>query len=87
MFNFFKKRAVLVKYPDPMKVSDVQRIFREQGENDKIWQALDTILDNYLLDAVHDVSDPSNNSSKFAHAAGRVDAISAVKARIEECKK
>ena len=69
-----------------MKAEDVQRVFKDQGENDKIWQALDSILDNHLLDAVNDVSDPKNDVTKFAHAAGRVDAISAIKSRIEEYK-
>ena len=86
MFSFLRKKAVLVKYPDPMKAEDVQRVFKDQGENDKIWQALDSILDNHLLDAVNDVSDPKNDVTKFAHAAGRVDAISAIKSRIEEYK-
>lgn len=84
---FFRKRATIVKYPSPMSGDDVKRIFTEQGEGSKLWQALDSIFDNMLLDAVNDVSDPKNNVSKYAHAAGRVDAISALKARIEEYKK
>jgi hypothetical protein len=52
-----------------------------------LWQALDSVLDNMLLDAVNDVSDPKNDVTKFAHAAGRVDAISGIKSRIEEYKK
>jgi hypothetical protein len=84
---FFRKRATIVKYPSPMSGDDVKRIFAEQGEGSKLWQALDSILDNMLLDAVNDVSDPKNDVSKYAHAAGRVDAISGLKARIEEYKK
>lgn len=84
---FFRKRATIVKYPSPMSGDDVKRIFAEQGEGSKLWQALDSIFDNMLLDAVNDVSDPKNDVSKYAHAAGRVDAISALKARIEEYKK
>lgn len=84
---FFRKRAIIVKYPSPMSGDDVKKIFAEQGEGSKLWQALDSILDNMLLDAVNDVSDPKNDVSKYAHAAGRVDAISGLKARIEEYKK
>ena len=68
-------------------MKDVKKIFVEQGEGSKLWQALDSILDNMLLDAVNDVSDPKNDVTKYAHAAGRVDAISGLKSRIEEYKK
>jgi len=88
MFCFCKgKKATLVKYPNPMSSEDVKKVFLEQGEGSKLWQALDSILDNMLLDAVNDVSDPKNDVTKYAHAAGRVDAISALKSRIEEYKK
>ena len=70
-----------------MSAEDVQKVFLEQGEGSKLWQALDSILDNMLLDAVNDVSDPKNDVTKYAHAAGRVDAISALKSKIEEYKK
>tara|TARA_B100000886_G_scaffold303110_1_gene233572 strand:- start:15913 stop:16170 length:258 start_codon:yes stop_codon:yes gene_type:complete len=84
---FWQKKAKLVKYPDPMSGEDITRIFKEVGEGAKLWQALDAVLDNILLDAVNDVSDPKNNVTQFAHAAGRVDAISGLKARLEEYKK
>lgn len=84
---FFRKTAKLVKYPVPMKGEEVKKVFVEQGEGSRLWQALDSILDNMLLDAVNDVSDPKNDVTKFAHAAGRVDAISGIKAQIEEYKK
>ena len=87
MFCFCKKKATLVKYPEPMSAEDVQKVFLEQGEGSKLWQALDSILDNMLLDAVNDVSDPKNDVTKYAHAAGRVDAISGLKSKIEEYKK
>lgn len=83
---FRKKRATLVKYPSPMNADDVSRVFNEVGQDSKLWQALDSILDNMLLDAVNDVSDPKNDVTKFAHAAGRVDAISGIKSRLEEYK-
>jgi hypothetical protein len=88
MFCFCKKkRATIVKYPQAMNAEEVAKVFVEQGRDSKLWQALDTILDNMLLDAVNDVSDPENDVTKFAHAAGRVDAISGIKSRIEEYKK
>ena len=88
MFCFCKgKKATLVKYPNPMSAEDVKKVFLEQGKGSKLWQALDSVLDNMLLDAVNDVSDPKNDVTKYAHAAGRVDAISALKSRIEEYKK
>ena len=80
----FKRKATLVKYPNPLSAQDIKKIFLEQGEGSKIWQALDTVIDNMLLDAVNDVSDPQNDATKFAHSAGRVDAISNLKARLEE---
>lgn len=82
-----KKKATLVKYPYPLLPSDIKKIFLEQGDESKIWQALDTIIDNMLLDAVNDVSDPKNEATKFAHSAGRIDAISNLKARLEEYRK
>ena len=83
----FKRKVKLVKYPEPMKSEKIANIFRDVGEDSLIWQALDTIIDNHLLDAVNDVSDPQNDATKFAHGAGRVDAISVLKAKIEEFRK
>jgi hypothetical protein len=88
MICFLKcKKATLVKYPYPMSTQDIKKIFLEQGVESKIWQAFDTIIDNMLLDAVNDVSDPKNDATKFAHSAGRIDAISNLKARLEEYRK
>lgn len=76
----------MVKYPVPMSTEDVQRIFRDQGADDKIWQAIDTIIDNHLLDAVNDVSDPNQKPESVAHAAGRIDAIAQLKSKLEAYK-
>lgn len=76
--------ARLVKYPTPMDSNEIGKVFQAQGQNAKIWQALDAILDNHLLDAVNDVSDPKNDSQSLSHAAGRVDAISTFKNKMEE---
>lgn len=80
---FFKKKAVLVKYPNPMSGDDLKKVFSEYKDM-RIWQALDSVIDSLLLDAVNEVSDPKNDATKYAHAGGRVDAISNLKARLEE---
>ena len=84
---FSRPRAVIVKYPAPMKTEEVVDAFQSQGKDTLIWQAIDTVIDNHLLDAVNDVSDPQLNSTALAHTAGRVDAISTLKSKIEEYKK
>ena len=84
--KFFKRTVKIVKYPDPMSEKEVQNTFREQGADNKFWQALDTVIDSNLLDAVNDVSDPDLSPSKAAHAAGRIDAIGQLKAKIEQYK-
>ena len=85
---FFKKKvkAHLVKYPNPMTYEDMAKVLSEYGEGDKIWQALDTLMDNLLLDAVNEVSDHNNDAIKFAHAGGRIEALSTMKAKLEEAK-
>ena len=82
-----RPKAVLVKYPEPMTAKDIENTFADQGQDSKIWQALDTIMDNALLDAVNDVADPSHTVEKMSHAAGRVDALAMLKSQIEEFKK
>jgi hypothetical protein len=84
MINLFKRRATLVKYPEPMNGEDISRIFSEYGNDSKIWQAIDTLIDSHLLSAVNDVSDPKLDSHGRSHASGRVDAISTLKSKIEE---
>ena len=83
--NFLKpKTATLVKYPEPMNGDEIGKVFQAQGEDSKIWQALDALLDSHLLDAVNDVSDPKNDIHSLSHASGRVDAISTFKSKLEE---
>lgn len=85
VLNFFKpKRATLIKYPNAMGGDEIGKVFQAQGEESKIWQALDAIIDNHLLDAVNDVSDPKNDTHSLSHASGRVDAISTFKSKLEE---
>lgn len=85
--SLFYRQAKLVKYPEPMSLEKVKNIFQEQGDNANIWQALDTIIDALLLDAVNDCSDANNDACKLAHAGGRVDALSQLKSRIDESRK
>lgn len=86
MISLFKRTATLVKYPEPMKPEDVAKVFAEQGEGSRIWQALDSVIDQHLLSAVTDVSDPKLSSEERSHASGRVDAISTLKSKLEEFK-
>lgn len=86
IFNLFKKRAILKKYPDPMTAEEAMKVLAEQGQGSRIWQALDLIIDNELLDAVNAVADPKLQPHAMSHASGRIDAISTLKAKIEEGK-
>ena len=82
-----RPQAKLIKYPSPMKADEVANVFNDMGEDSKIWQALDTIIDNHLLDAVNEVADPQLSSQQTSHAAGRIDAISTLKGKLEEFRK
>lgn len=81
-----KKKAIIKKYPEPMKPQEVRKVILQQGKDSKLWQALDAVIDTLLLDAVNDVADQKNDITKFAHAAGRVDALSVLKSTLEEHK-
>lgn len=85
--NLFRKTATLVKYPEPMKPEEISKVFQAQGADSKIWQAIDAVIDNHLLDAVNDVSDPKQDAHSLSHASGRVDAISTFKSKMEEFRK
>ena len=82
--SLFKRSATLVKYPEPMNPEQVKKVFQAQGEDSKIWQAIDAVIDNHLLDAVNDVSNPKQDTHSLSHASGRVDAISTFKSKMEE---
>jgi hypothetical protein len=86
LLQYLRKDVRLVKYPEPMSAERVQQIFKEQGKDSNIWQALDTVIDQQLLDAVNECSDAKLNNCGRAHAAGRIDAISTLKGRVEEFK-
>ena len=70
-----------------MTSSEVAQAFSDVGDGAKLWQALDTIIDAALLDAVNDVSDPACDTQKMSHAAGKIDALATLKTQIEEFKK
>ena len=82
--SLFQRSATLVKYPEPMNPEQVKKVFQAQGEDAKIWQAIDAVIDNHLLDAVNDVSNPKQDTHSLSHASGRVDAISTFKSKMEE---
>ena len=67
-----------------MSANQVANIFNDIGEDSKLWQALDTVIDNHLLDAVNEVANPDLNVQQTSHAAGRIDAISTLKSKLEE---
>jgi hypothetical protein len=84
--KLFKRRASLIKYPQPLTGEEVKNIFGDQGEDNKIWQALDTIIDAALLDSVNDVADSKNSPEMFSHSAGKIDALALLKSQIEDYK-
>ena len=86
LIKHLRQEVKLVKYPEPMSADRVQQIFKEQGRDSNIWQALDTIIDQQLLDAVNEVSDSKLDHCTRAHASGRIDGISTLKGRLEEFK-
>lgn len=86
IFKFFRPRAKLQQYPNPLTMDEICNIFQDQGEANKIWQALDTIINGVLLDAINEVADPKNTQIQLSHASGRVDALSQLKFKLEECK-
>ena len=87
MFNLFRKKSKLVKYPKQMTAKQIAQAFGDVGDGSKFWQALDTVIDSALLDSVNEVADPVNDPQKMSHAAGRIDALATLKTQIEEFKK
>lgn len=87
LFSLFRAKAYLVKYPNPITHDECRKILAEQGQDSRLWQALDTIIDLELLDAINEVSDNELSTNKLCHASGRVEAISNLKAKLEEAKK
>lgn len=70
-----------------MTQDEISVSFQEQGEGSKIWQALDSIIDNNLLSAVSEISDPKINAEMRSHSAGRIDSLTTLKSQIEDYKK
>ena len=86
--NLFRKRALLVHYDDKMSEADVKDAFCSISPGNPFWQALDHVIDQTLLDAIDDVSDPKNaeKPGSLAHAAGGVDKLSTLKSKIQNLR-
>lgn len=69
-----------------MAIDKIRQVFLDQGEESLIWQALDTLIDQKLLDSVNDSADPKKKANELFHSGGRIDALSELKFEIEELK-
>lgn len=87
--NLFRRRAKLVKYDDSMSESDVAEAFTSISPGSPFWQALDFVIDETLLNSIDEASDPSNAEKHglIAHAAGGVDKLSTLKAKIQTLRR
>ena len=83
--NWFRPRAKLIRYEDSMTEHDVRDAFQSITPGSPFWQALDYVIDETLLDAIDEASNPKNaeRSGLLAHAAGGVDKLSTLKAKIQ----
>ena len=86
--RFFRQRAKLVRYDDKLSEADVKDAFCSISPGNPFWQALDHVIDQTLLDAIDDVSDPKNaeKPGSLAHAAGGVDKLSTLKSKIQNLR-
>ena len=75
-----------MKYPKLMTQDEISQTFNEQGEGSKLWQALDSIIDNNLLSAVSEISDPKLSAEMLSHCSGRIDSLTTLKSQIEDYK-
>jgi len=85
LIDLFRPRAKLIRYEDSMSELDVRDAFQSISAGSPFWQALDVVIDETLLDAIDEASNPKNaeKSGLLAHAAGGVDKLSMLKAKIE----
>lgn len=83
--NLFRRRAKLVRYDKGMTELDVQDAFTSISPGNPFWQALDHVIDETLLNSIDEASDPANaeKHGRLAHAAGGVDKLSTLKAKIQ----
>ncbi len=67
---------------------DVRDAFKSISAGSPFWQALDYVIDETLLDAIDEASNPKNaeRSGLLAHAAGGVDKLSTLKAKIQSLR-
>ena len=80
-------RVRFVKYPEQMTMEKVKQVFLDQGEDLKLWQALDTTLYKDILDAMTDSADPKKDANELFHIGGRIDALTQLKFEIQELRK
>ena len=87
--NIFRRRAKLVRYEEAMTEGDVRDAFASISPGSPFWQALDHVIDETLLDAIDEASKPKNaeHSGRLAHAAGGVDKLSTLKAKIQTLRR
>ena len=85
LFDWFRPRAKLVRYSDTLTEVDVRDAFQSISAGSPFWQALDHVIDQTLLDAIDEASNPKHAESTglIAHAAGGVDKLSTLKAKIQ----
>ena len=83
--SIFRRRAKLIRYDDSMSNEQVIDAFHSISPGNPFWQALDHVIDQTLLDAIDEASNPKNAESTglIAHAAGGVDKLSTLKAKIQ----
>ena len=71
-----------------MTEAEVRESFQSISAGSPFWQALDHVIDQTLLDAIDQACDPKNaeKAGLLAHAAGGVDKISILKAKIQQLR-
>ena len=86
--SIFRRRAKLIRYDDSMSNEQVIDAFHSISPGNPFWQALDHVIDQTLLDSIDDASDPKNaeHPGRLAHAAGGVDKLSTLKAKIQSLR-
>ena len=72
-----------------MNEEDVRDAFTSISPGSPFWQALDHVIDETLLNAIDEASDPANaeKPGRLAHAAGGVDKLSTLKAKIQTLRR
>ena len=87
--SLIRRSAKLVRYEKAMTEIDVKDAFVSISPGSPFWQALDHVIDETLLNAIDEASDPANaeKHGRLAHAAGGVDKLSTLKAKIQSLRR